>query len=113
MRNCNFNLILRAQRQGEVAYMWTREVIEQFRLLQLHLSANTPAKQQDFVCFDPAGDVSIYEFFSSFEEWATGYIAEDAKAQVLFNKYLPVTLTERYEELRDLRKSARSCPPLL
>ena len=60
MRNCDFNLILRAQRQGEVAYMWTQEVIEQYRLLQLHLSANTPAKQQDFVCFDPAGDVSIY-----------------------------------------------------
>ena len=105
MQTCDFNLILRAQRQGEVAYKWTREVIERYRLLQLHLSSNTPAKHKDFVCFDPAGDISIYEFFSSFEEWASGYIAEDAKAQELFNKYLPVTLTEGYEELRELRKS--------
>ena len=35
----------------------------------------------------------------------SGYIAEDAKAQVLFNKYLPLTLTEGYKELRELRKS--------
>jgi hypothetical protein len=35
-----------------------------------------------------------------FEEWARGYISYDAKAHLLFSKYLPKSLTEGFEELK-------------
>ena len=35
-----------------------------------------------------------------FEEWAKGYLSSEAKASLLFTKYLPKALTESYEELK-------------
>ena len=54
--------------------------------------------------FDPNGDVSVYEFFMRFEEWAKGYLSSEAKANLLFTKYLPKSLTESYEELRSRKR---------
>ena len=50
--------------------------------------------------FDPNGKVSIYEFLSSYEKWAHGYLSDSARARLLFTKYLPPTLTEGYDELK-------------
>ena len=39
-----------------------------------------------------------------FEEWAKGYLSSEAKANLLFTKYLPKSLTESYEELRSRKR---------
>lgn len=102
---CDLSIVRRSQLQCERAYEWTRQVIARYRSEQHHLGGNVPAREASFLPFDPAGDVSIYEFFSKYEEWARGYISLDAKAHLLFTKYLPKSLTESYEELRSKKHS--------
>ena len=75
-------------------------MVHRFRGGQLHLEGNLPAKEVTFKVFDPNGKVSIYEFLSSYEKWAHGYLSDSAKARLLFTKYLPPTLTEGYDELK-------------
>jgi hypothetical protein len=99
-RGCDRRLVECAQIQCERAYEWAREVTKRYRREQHHLGSNVPARDVTFVQFDPAGDVSIYEFFMRYEEWSRGFISSDSKAYLLFNKYLPKSLTEGYEELR-------------
>ena len=98
-------LIDRAQTQCERAYEWTRQVLERFRGNQLHLSGNMLAKDVTFKQFDPNGPISVYEFLGQFEEWAKGYISDECKAHLLFTKYLPKSLTEAYDELKQCKLS--------
>ena len=70
----DFTLISQAQDQCKRAYEWTQEVVHHFRGGQLHLEGNLPAKEVTFKVFDPNGKVSIYEFLSSYEKWAHGYL---------------------------------------
>ena len=93
-------LIDRSLAQCEAAYEWTRQVTDRFRGHQLHLSGNMLAKDVNFKQFDPKGQVSIYEFLSQYEEWARGYISDESKAHLLFTKYLPKSLTDAYDELK-------------
>ena len=103
-RNCDTLLIRRAQIACENAYEWTRQVVARYRSDQHHLAGNTPARDTTFTVFDPHGDVSVYEFFMRYEEWSKGYISSEAKAHLLFTKYLPKSLTESYEELKVRKK---------
>jgi hypothetical protein len=102
---CDSALVKRAQLQCERAYEWTRQVVARYRGEQHHLAGNVPARDITFVQFDPSGEVSVYEFFSKYEEWGRGYVSTDAMAHLLFTKYLPKTLTEGYDELR-VRKTS-------
>ena len=70
----DFTLISQAQDQCERAYERTQEVVHRFRGGQLHLEGNLPTKEVTFKVFDPNGKVSIYEFLSSYEKWAHGYL---------------------------------------
>ena len=88
----------------ESAYEWTRQVLARYRGDQYHLRGNTPTRDATFSAFDPNGDVSVYEFFMRFEEWAKGYLSSEAKANLLFTKYLLKSLTESYEELRSRKR---------
>lgn len=97
---CDLSLVKRAQDQCERAFEWTRQVVARYRTGQHHLGGNLPAREANFLPFDPTGDTSIYDFLSRFEEWARGYISQDAKAHLLFTKYLPKSLTENYAELK-------------
>jgi hypothetical protein len=99
-QECDQRLIHRAQLQCERAFEWTCQVVARFRAEQHHLAGNIPAREITFSQFNPAGDMSIYEFCMLYEEWAHGYISADAKAHLLFSKYLPKSLTEGYEELK-------------
>ena len=100
---CDANLVFRARRQCETAYQWTRSVISRYRQSQLHLGSNMPARKEDFTPFDPFSDVSVYEFFMQYDDWARGYLSDEAQAYLLFTKYLPADLTESYEEIRSRR----------
>jgi hypothetical protein len=102
---CDSALVKQAQWHCERAYEWTRQVVARFRGEQHHLAGNVPARDITFVQFDPNGEVSVYEFFSKYEEWGRGYVSTDAMAHLLFTKYLPKTLTESYDELR-VRKTS-------
>jgi hypothetical protein len=102
---CDERLVHKAQLQCERAFEWTRQVVACFRAEQHHLAGNIPAREITFSQFNPAGDISIYEFCMQFEEWAKGYISEDAKAHLLFSKYLPKSLTDGYEELKSRKHS--------
>lgn len=102
---CDPALITRARVQCERVYRWKCDATRRYRGLHLHLTNNTPPRVPDFQPFDPDGDVSVYEFFASFDEWAFGYLSTDAKAQLLFTKYLSPSLTQSYEEIRSMRKS--------
>ncbi|MBM3937816.1 MAG: hypothetical protein FJ333_04060, partial [Sphingomonadales bacterium] len=97
---CDPQLVNQAQRQCERAFEWTRQVVSRYRAEQHHLAGNVPAREITFTVFDPSGDISVYEFLKKYEEWARGYISADAKAHLLFSKYLPKSLTEGYEELK-------------
>ena len=99
-RGCDTVLVRRAQIACQVAYEWTRQVLARYRRDQFHLGGNTPSREATFSAFDPHGDTSVYEFFMRFEEWSKGYLSSEAKADLLFNKYLPKSLTESYEELK-------------
>ena len=101
---CDSDLVSQSRTQCECAYKWTRQVVSRYRGAQLHLSGNTPARDGDFAQFDPFGEMSVYEFFSAFDDWAAGYLSDEAKAHLLYTKYLPVYLTESYEELRSKKK---------
>jgi len=101
---CDAALLREAQEQSQHAYEWTRQVTSRYRSMQLHLDGSIPAREPTFTPFNPSGDVSIYEFFTQYEEWARGYISDSAKAHLLFTKYLPSSLTENYEELQAQRK---------
>ena len=103
-RGCDTVLIRRAQTACENAYAWTRQVVARYRGDQFHLGGNTPMRDATFTTFDPNGDISVYEFFMRFEEWSKGYLSSEAKAHLLFTKYLPKSLTESYEELRDKKR---------
>ena len=93
-------LIQRALVQCQRAYEWTRQVVDRYRGDQHHLAGNAPTREPTFTAFDPNGDVNVYEFFMRYEEWSRGYISYEARAHLLFSKYLPKSLTESYEELR-------------
>ena len=97
-------LVRRAQIACEGAYEWTRQVLAHYRGDQYHLRGNTPARDATFSVFDPHGDVSVYEFFMLYEEWSKGYLSSEAKAHLLFTKYLPKSLTESYEELKSRKQ---------
>ena len=103
-RGCDARLVRQAQAACENAYEWTRRVLARYRGDQYHLGGNTPSRKVTFTMFDPHGDVSVYEFFMRFEEWSTGYLSAEAKADLLFSEYLPKSLTDSYEELKVRRR---------
>jgi hypothetical protein len=103
-RGCNTDLVMRSQMTCINANEWTRQVVARYRGDQFHLGGNTPSRDATFGVFDPHGDVSVYEFFMRYEDWSKGYLSSEAKAHLLFSKYLPKALTESYEELKDRRK---------
>ena len=103
-RGCDTMLVRRAQIACEGAYEWTRQVLARYRGDQFHLGGNTPSREATFSVFDPHGDISVYEFFMQFEEWSKGYLSSEAKADLLFSKYLPKSLTECYEELKSRKR---------
>ena len=99
-RGCDRTLINRAQLQCERAHEWVRQVVARYRSEQHHLAGNAPTREVTFSAFDPNGDISVYEFFMRYEEWSRGYVSSEARAHLLYTKYLPTSLTEGYEELR-------------
>jgi hypothetical protein len=66
---------------------------------KLHLEKNTVHREITFSSFKPGGNVSVYQFLNKFEAWADGYLSEEAKADLLFNKYLDTSITESYTEI--------------
>jgi hypothetical protein len=103
-RGCDAALIRRSLTACGIAHEWTRQVLARYREDQFHLSGNTPVRDTPFTVYDPHGEVSVYEFFMRFEEYSKGYLNSEAKAQLLFSKYLPKSLTESYQELKDRKR---------
>lgn len=102
--NYDRNLAREAQERCEDATRWVSDLMHRYRQHKLHLDKNTKHKEITFTTFKSGGEVSIYEFMSKFESWADGYISEDAKADLLYNKYLDKSIVESYSELSPIKE---------
>jgi hypothetical protein len=97
--NYNRDLAAGAQDRCQFATRWISDLLLRHREKKLHLDRNLKHKEITFRAFRPGQEVSIYEFFTLFENWADGYLSEEAKADQLFNKYIDPTITESYAEI--------------
>jgi hypothetical protein len=58
-----------------------------------------------FKPWKPGGEVNIYEFFTSYEEWSTGLLSDREKAYRLYHLYLDTSLTSTYETKNGVQDS--------
>jgi hypothetical protein len=103
MRGADETVATNALRKCERAYLWTRRVIALFRQEDLHLGSNAPSRDPSFTAFKPGSGISVYEFFMRFEEWARGYLPADARARILYSKYLDKTILSGHKELETIK----------
>jgi hypothetical protein len=92
--------IQRANKAWESAHNWAESVYQKFRDQKLNLEQKQPSREVTFKPWKPGGEVNIYEFFTSYEEWSTGLLSDREKAYRLYHLYLDSSLTSTYEELR-------------
>ena len=103
MRGADETVATNALRRCERAYLWSRRVIALFWQEDLHLGSNAPSRDPSFTAFTPGSGTSVYEFFTRFEEWARGYLPADARARILFSKYLDQTILSGHKELETIK----------
>jgi hypothetical protein len=103
--NYDRDMALEAQQRCQDASDWTTELMERFRMQKLHLDKNGRRREVTFSPFKPGGEVSIYQFMIQFENWSDGYLSEEVKADLLFNKYLDPSITECYTEICLLKEN--------
>jgi hypothetical protein len=103
--NYDRDIAMEAQERCEDASDWTTELLERFRMQKLHLDKNGRRREVTFLPFKPGGEVSIYQFLIQFESWSDGYLTEEVKADLLFNKYLDPSITECYTEICLLKEN--------
>jgi hypothetical protein len=101
--NYNRDIAAEAQMRCQFATRWISELLLRCREKKLHLDKNLKHKEITFKPFRPGQDVSVYEFFTAFETWAGDYLAEDAMADQLYNKYIDPSITESYAEMVTLK----------
>ena len=97
--NYDRDLARDAQDKCEFASVWASDLMSRYHQQKLHLEKNTVHREITFSSFKPGGNVSVYQFLNKFEAWADGYLSEEAKADLLFNKYLDTSITESYTEI--------------
>lgn len=97
LAGADLQLISLSESQCKQAYTWTQHVITAYCGMQCHILQNS-AQNSGFIKFDPAGDISIYEFLANYEKRAQGCISENALAYILYSRFLPATLTESCQE---------------
>jgi hypothetical protein len=105
--------ILEAQDVCENAIDWIALVEGRCKAAQLHLDVKQQPREVDFVPFKPGTGVSIYEFFHKFDSWSRGMMALDQKANVLYNKHLDPSITDRNKELEDAKEDYQTMKGLL
>jgi hypothetical protein len=103
--NYDRDLASEARQRCEDASNWTSDLIFRHRRNKLHLDKNTKHREITFTKFIPGGGVSIYQFLTSFENWADDYLSEEAKADQLYHRYLDKSITESYAELSSMKES--------
>jgi hypothetical protein len=103
--NYDRDLASEARQRCEDASNWTSELIFRHRRNKLHLDKNTKHREITFTKFVPGGGVSIYQFLTSFGNWADDYLSEEAKADQLYHRYLDKSITESYAELNSMKES--------
>ena len=101
--NYDRHLARAATEECQEATKWIYNLRTRHRQQKLHLDHNLKHKEVNFKPFKPNDEVSVYEFFSRFEEWADGYLSEDAKANQLFHRYLDHSVTDSYAEIVRVR----------
>jgi hypothetical protein len=103
--NYDRDIAMEAQERCEDASDWTTDLLERFRMQKLHLDKNGRRREVTFLPFKPGGEVSIYQFMIQFENWSDGFLTEEVKADLLFNKYLDPSITECYTEICLLKEN--------
>ena len=101
--NYNRDVAAEAQHRCQFATKWMSDLLNRHRTQKLHLDKNVKHKEITFSAFKPGQDASVYEFFSSFEDWAEEYLSEEAMADQLFHKYIDPSITESYAEILPLK----------
>jgi len=100
-------LAAEAQQRCQTVLRWVSDLINRHRDQKLHLDKNRKNKEVNFDPFKPGQSVSIYEFLMKFERFSEDYLSEEAKADLLLDKYLDASITESYAELLTLKGDYR------
>jgi hypothetical protein len=105
--------LLDAQDACEQAISWIAMVEERCKGEQLHLDVKQEPREVDFVPFRPGKGVSIYKFFHKFENWASGQMSQDHKANVLYSRHLHPSVKNGNKELEDAKGNYPAMKSLL
>jgi hypothetical protein len=95
--------IKKARDTWEQALNWTEGLMGQYRDRKLNLDVKPQAREVTFTAWKQMGGVSIYEFFTLFEEWSAGHLSENERAYQLYHKYLDKSIVDTYDELRTIK----------
>ncbi|MEI7747392.1 MAG: hypothetical protein WCJ28_07615, partial [Actinomycetota bacterium] len=95
----NRGLALEAQQAYEKADDWVCAVDDRYHSEELHNEIKQLDKIVDFEPFKPGGSVSVFEFFTKFEDWSRGSLSLSGKAHLLYHKYLDPSIVRGSKQL--------------